>query len=243
MREVGPVRYKIEFKGQSLIATTTLTEEDDDGKSFTVDHVLTADWYPTKTEHEIVGLITGFDIATNGKAMKRDDVSGLLGSLADIQKQLNGKPIALACRHDGETLMIGNVRLPSLKDDYSELSSAFAAMGGNYEAAKATRAVAPATLPVVPASAGGRGLAYPRPAPQPPQYIPYESFPMPVEQPQRIGVDFNFNPPRFHGHLPPMPPPAPLPKTNPFRNGGLTSEQEYAPTSRSNPFPDGWFIR
>jgi len=172
-REVGPVRYQVEFKGDTLVVTTSLTETDDQGKPYTVDHVLTAEWYPTRNEHEIVGLVKGFDIATTGKAMKREDATAVLGSLAEIQKQLNGKPIALTCRFADGALMIGDVRLPALKDDLSELSSAFAAMGGNYKS---------------PTAAVQHRLT-------------------PVEH--RLQV------------VPPMPLPQPLPRNNPFRNGGF----------------------
>ena len=228
-RTVGPVRYKLEVKAKTLTVTTTLTEEDDDGKVTAIDHVLTADWYPTRNANEIVGLVTGFDIAMHDKTMSRDEASGLLASLATIQKQLSGKPLALTWRmHDG-TLAIGDVRFPELKDQYEELSSALAALGGNYQPTRPSvlMPVTPAsmTVPAFPQSQrfGGMVIPSPRYLKHQPQYFPDDpTFPLPRElrsqEPgERIGIDFNLNPPRRTG-LPPMPLPTPLP--NPFRNGG-----------------------
>jgi hypothetical protein len=134
VRTVGPVRYKLEIKPRTLVITTTVNDEEDDGRVVAIDHVMTIDWYPTRSESEIIGLVKSFDVVTNDKTLSRDDASGLLNSLADIQKQLGGKPVALTWRLNNGGLVVGDVRFPELKGDgYAELSSALAALGGNYK--------------------------------------------------------------------------------------------------------------
>ena len=189
-RDVGPMRYKLEVKENHLTATITTTDEDD-GKSMSVDHILTADFYPTRNPGEVVGLITGFDMTATGPGVSRSDARELTKMLPAIQKALADKPIAFTFRIYDDVLVLGNVRFPSIIGELDEMTKAFEGIAGRYKGSNA----APVTVLSVAAS-----------------------------EPARIGVDFNFHPPRFYGAppVPPMPPPVPLPATqaNPFRNGG-----------------------
>ena len=123
--------------------------------------------------------------------------SELLKTLPAIQKALCDKPIALTFRVYDDAVMVGNLRLPSITGKQDGIMEVFESMAGRYKVSN----------PVLkPTSVKQTGLVRP--------YI----------EPERIGVDFNFNPPPFSP--PPMPQPTPLPsnvpvkKLNPFRNGG-----------------------
>lgn len=228
-REIGPVTYKLEFKNGNLIATVT-TLEDDGGKTVRVDHVLMADCYATRNPGELVGIVTGFDMAASGASVKKDDVLELLKVLPNIQKQLSGKPLALSFRVIDDSLVIGDVRLNMGRGEADEMLAVFAALGGKYRTASLPPRPQPVTGATLPSS-----HYFPQYVLDPPSPLTAEtdSVPLPASRNlprlprlvpagpecERIGVDFNFNPPRRIG-LPPMPEPAPLPKANPFRNGG-----------------------
>jgi hypothetical protein len=181
-RQMGPLAYKLEVKENHL--TLTLTTKDG---PMTVDYVLTADYYPTRTAGEIIGIVTSFDMSAAGLDDKEIALE-IQKTVAKVQKSLCNKPLALTFRVSGDSLVIGNVRMPDCEQE--DLLAALEAMGGKYKSA--TR-----ITPAVPAT------------------IPHCEQACPV---QRIGVDFNFDPPRRIGY-PPMPLPEPLPtvKTNPWR--------------------------
>ena len=121
--------------------------------------------------------------------------SELLKTLPAIQKALCDKPIALTFRVYDDALMVGNLRLPSITGKQDGVMEVFEAMAGRYKVSN---------------------------PPWKPTPVKQTSMVRPYTEPERIGVDFNFNPPRFS----PPPMPQPVKKSNPFRSGGLTSDDK-----------------
>jgi protein involved in polysaccharide export with SLBB domain len=195
IREVGPIRYKLEVKENHLTATVTETG-DNDGKAIVVDHILTVDCYPTRNPGEIVGLISGFDMSVSGKDLEGDDIHEFLKELPVIQKEMSGKPVAFTFRVYDDALLIGNVRLPFSKNDENDgFLSAFQAFGGRYKLSNGMP-------PLKPTPAKRVKTARDSDAPA-----------------ERIGGDFSLVPPMSQPLA--LPESEPVKKRNPFRDGGL----------------------
>jgi hypothetical protein len=187
-REVGPLTYTVDVKDGHLTLTLAMTTEED-GATVTVQSLLTADAYLTRTDGGIVGLITGVDATVTGKNVSPSDAKSLLEKLPDMQKALADKPFALSFRMYDDALVIGNVRLPSPKDSEDEMR-VWASMAGRYKRSTGplpkgkpmkVEAVSGITLPI-----GGMTLPSPRYLEHYPEYFPPDpSFPLPRELAQQ----------------------------------------------------------
>jgi len=192
-RDVGPIRYTVEFKERTLTVTTSVSETLRNGRTATIDHVLTADWFPTRTPGELVGLITSYDCKRSGAELPLDAMPGVLSTLVDVQRQVNGKPIALKFRTAVDSLTLSDVRLPQLKD-VADLALAFEATGGVYKSAVVYAQVhqVGAVSPYIASPTLTRGANIR------PELTPPPPFPL-LREPVTL-------PPRY------VPPPQPLPR-------------------------------
>jgi hypothetical protein len=179
-RDMGPIHYTVAIKDGHLTLTCTMSEE-----GVSINHTLTADCYLTRNGSELVGLITSFDISFEGKPVALDDITSMAEGLPKVQKELAEKPFALSFRMYDDTLVIGNVRLPSAKED-SDITGIFGLMAGRYKQSQG-RPPAPRAVWAVPACNS-------------PQCVPVQIQPVEWEVPQA-----------WPQQVPPLPP-APYPQ-------------------------------
>lgn len=113
VREVGPLVYVMKFAPDHVTITVHSALEMEDGKVCTEGILLTADYHLTRDGTTVVGLITGVDALIDGPLPEGADAYG--DDLSRVQKVLADKPMAMNVRVYGETLVIGNVRLPEVE--------------------------------------------------------------------------------------------------------------------------------
>ncbi len=170
--------------------TLTVSEaHNDNGKVSVASLVITADYHLTRDGLTAVGLITSVDVSFEGE-FPQEDSKPFFEMLNELQKALEDKPFALTFRAYDLSLVIGNVRMPTVSDKMEVQPAGY--MAGRYKSAgvqmpkpKAIKVTAePKALPPAPSiyvapSAGTQGLPYyvaPPPAPNsemlPPQALP-----------------------------------------------------------------------
>ncbi|AWM36747.1 hypothetical protein GobsT_54030 [Gemmata obscuriglobus] len=103
-----------------------------DGKVSTASLVITADYHLTRDGITALGLITSVDVNFEGD-FPADDSKPFFEMLGDLQKSLEDKPLALTFRTYGDSLVIGNVRMPSASDRLDAQPAGY--MAGRYKAA------------------------------------------------------------------------------------------------------------
>jgi hypothetical protein len=173
--------------------------------------LLTADYHLTRDGSTIVGLITCIDALIEGPLPDSVDYVNTGDELARVQKLLVDKPLAMNVRVYGETLVIGNVRLPD-GDGVRGASHALTMLGGRYNAIEDKKVLQPRAVklstPFVPP-----GMRHAEPAPS---YIPPPPHPNCVPASRGLGAPLPFPPSSGYGYSIPLPPlPENVPNTLP----------------------------
>lgn len=114
-REVGPIMYTVTIQDGHLTLTASMSAQNGDEMVFG-GLVLTADYYVTRDGSGMVGLITGADVTVKGNKTDGFDPAEVIEELPKMQKAVTDKPFALSYRVYGDTLVIGNLRLPPVED-------------------------------------------------------------------------------------------------------------------------------
>jgi hypothetical protein len=193
---MGPIKHTIDIKDGHLSITITLN----DGKNGTIHHILTADCYPTRNGGELVGLLTSFDIAIEGRDAA-SDVGETAAHVAKLQKEIAEQPFAVTFRIYEGTLVIGNVRLSAV-GEAKEGGEILSMIAGRY---KRSNDSAPKPVPTrVTMSCDGPQCV---PAARPTVIAPPGVTIQPVEYQPVYGGSPSYQPP-----VPPMPAPAALPR-------------------------------
>jgi hypothetical protein len=133
VREVGPMLYVVTIAGDHITISMTSTVEVEDGKTATEGVILTADYHLTRDGTTMVGLITSVDAILEGELPPIEDPTSIIEDLEPLQKALTDKPLALSVRVYGDTLVIGNVRLPALDAEKDRGMVPLTSLGGRYK--------------------------------------------------------------------------------------------------------------
>jgi hypothetical protein len=191
-REMGPIKHTIDIKDGHLSITITLN----DGKNGTIHHILTADCYPTRSGGELVGLLTSFDIAIEGRDAA-SDVGETAAHVAKLQKEIAEQPFAVTFRIYEGTLVIGNVRLSAV-GEAKEVGEILSMIAGRY---KRSNDSAPRPMPTrVTKACDG------------PQCVPVSACTPPAVTIQPVEYQPVYGgPPSYQPPVPPMPAPTALP--------------------------------
>ncbi len=175
-REFGPRMCVVKIASDHLTLSFTESEEVENGKTAASGVTVTCDYHLSRDGVTAVGLITSVDALLEGD-LPADAARELLGFVAAFQKACEEKPFALTLRPYGDSLVVGNVRMPELRD-HTEIqpSSMF---GGRFK--NAGNKPVPKAKPMkelmhgtqrLPASTSGKtgpvtpigsGVAYPTP--------------------------------------------------------------------------------
>jgi hypothetical protein len=133
VREVGPVVYVVKIAPDHLTISVTAATEVGGGKLMTQELVLAADYHLSRDGTTLVGLITGVDSTVNGELTgdSHADLQALQEELSQLQKGYTDKPYAMTVRVYGDSLVIGNVRLPQAKD-VQDSDTPLGIIGGRY---------------------------------------------------------------------------------------------------------------
>jgi hypothetical protein len=209
VREVGPVVYVVKVAPDHLTITALTAAEMEDGKAATDGIILTADYHFTRDGSTLVGLVTGVDAILDGSVTDGIHMQHLQGELSAMQKCYTDKPFAMSVRVYGDSLVIGNVRLPQA-DGPPGHDSPLSIIGGRYKNAtdkplpkpKAMKHN-PNALPPGPPISGPVGSC-------PPAYG-YPSVPV-SDSPYAAPATWNPPPPPPGYGVPP-----PTPQANPWR--------------------------
>ena len=100
------------------------------GKEAVIHLILAADYHLMRDGITAAGVITGVDAKFDGQ-WSEDDIQDEMDGVADLQKVLGEGLFGMALRLNGETLVVGNVRLPGTDSD----KQPFGGIGGHYKAA------------------------------------------------------------------------------------------------------------
>jgi hypothetical protein len=133
VRVVGPTVYTIRITLDHITINATSATEFGDDKVVIECAMLTADYHLMKDGTTAIGLITSFDIRADGDLPESANFGELVEELSKLQKALTDKPFAMSIRQYGDTLVIGNVRLPEVES--VETWSPMNVLGGRYSAA------------------------------------------------------------------------------------------------------------
>ncbi len=168
VREVGPIVYVITITPTHLTVTATAACEIDGEKIVTEGVVITADYHIMQDGSAMVGLITSADAVIDGPITPDTNLLELKETIANLQKSLTDKPFALGVRVYGDTLVIGNVRLPEFKSQspWCPLST----LGGRYTAHTDKALPKPKAMKPIEVQLAGPPVGYSGPIPGP---IPY----------------------------------------------------------------------
>jgi hypothetical protein len=131
VREVGPIVYVIKIAGDHVTITMTAAAEFAEGKVGTEGMTITADYQMMRDGTTMLGLVTGVDAILEGDVPPISDLPVLADELERVQKVLADKPLAMSLRVYGETLVVGNVRVPELDHPYR--ISPMSGIGGRYK--------------------------------------------------------------------------------------------------------------
>ena len=224
VRMIGSKQCVVKVEADHLTITVSEAHEFD-GQTVTGHLTFTADYHTTRDGLTAVGLLTSVDVKFDGD-LPEDDTQAMLEKIGELQKALEEKPFAMTFRRYGETLVIGNVRMPDAGDRMEAQPGTY--IGGRYASVgdkplpklKVVKAPEPKVLPPIPA------YNLPPPLPPytgpgsellPPQAVPCPAGPRPVEfvvpaPRQRVIVEESWSPP-MTAPVPPtmvMPQPTPL---------------------------------
>ncbi len=130
VREIGAKRCVVKVAGDHLTVTVSEAHEAD-GKTVAAHLVITADYHLTRDGMTAVGLITNVDARCDGD-LSGDETLGMTQWVGELRRALEDKPLALTFRLYGDTLVIGNVRMPSSGVMEAEPATY---LGGRYRAA------------------------------------------------------------------------------------------------------------
>ncbi len=183
VRMIGSKQCVVKIEADYL--TITVSEAHELGDKMVTGHLtFTADYHTTRDGLTVVGLITSVDVKFDGDLPE----DTMLEQFGELQKAMEEKPFAMTFRRYGETLVIGNVRMPEVGDRIDTPPAAY--IGGRYtsagdkplpklKAVKATEPKAPPVYfpPVFPGAPGTYGLppgfyGYGPPPPTPPVVVP-----------------------------------------------------------------------
>ncbi len=168
VREVGPYVYVITIAPDHLTLKAMASGELDNKQIVTEGLIITADYHLSRDGTTLVGLITGVDAHLEGVVAGMAQPDNLTDSLASLQRELCDKPLALSIRAYGETLVIGNVRMPSANGDQG--GTRIPTFGGRYTSPKANAIPKPKVMRLTPALPVNDDLGFQLPAlpcPQP----------------------------------------------------------------------------
>ena len=149
----------------------------------TTEVIVTADYHLMRDGTTVLGLITSVDVHLDYDGATDNEFGMLTAALGEIQKAVTDKPFAMSLRVYGDTLVLGNLRFPSVQDsellrqvyapatDNSSPWGAMFALGGRYtlagdkpvpkpKAVKMTPSM-PAPVPVPAPAYGFPGADYP----------------------------------------------------------------------------------
>lgn len=177
VRVVGPMVYTIQITPDHLTITATVAKEFQEDTVVTEQVIVTADYHLMNDGKTMLGLITSLDLRLDGDLPTETNFDEIIEELSGLQKAVTDKPFALSMRVMGDSLVIGNVRLPEVESSDAWMLIKF--LGGKF------------------ALAGDKSLPKPKvtKVPMPPQgglILP------PVPGPGAIGAPIN---------LPALPPP------------------------------------
>jgi hypothetical protein len=158
-RDLGAKRCVIAVEHDHMTITVSESREIDE-KTVTAHITFTADYHLARDGSTAVGLITSVDMSFDGDVPERE-TDTMTEALAEFRKTVEDRPFAMNCRLYGQTLVIGNVRMPEWKD-HSEQPSAYIA--GRYTSAT--------TKPMPPQKAMKTPDARAMPAYAPPPCVP-----------------------------------------------------------------------
>ncbi len=130
-RQFGGKFCVVKIAPDHLTMSMTEVQQDEDGKSVSGGWVITADYHMTRDGTTAIGLITGVDIEIQGDLPERETDS-LTEALEDLQKGMSDKPFAMTLRVYGDSLVIGNVRMPEVSGDNFDTQPA-TLIGGRYK--------------------------------------------------------------------------------------------------------------
>jgi hypothetical protein len=133
VRVIGPTVYVIRISQDHLTITAKSAAEVADDKTVTECNILTADYHLMRDGTTAVGLITSFDARFDGDLPEISDYASFVEGLSKLQKSLTDKPFAMSIRVYGDSLVIGNVRLPEMES--VDFWSPMTILGGRYSAA------------------------------------------------------------------------------------------------------------
>jgi hypothetical protein len=176
-RDVGPKRCVIQVLPDHMVLCVSESREVG-GKPVTANLTFTMDYHLTRDNATAVGLITSVDMTFDGD-MPEGELDGLLESFSEFRKALEDKPFAMTCRLYGDSLVIGNVRMPVWKEN-PEQPSAY--ISGRYTSAADKPLPKLKAIKAEPRLLNGMALPGPRYLEHYPQYFaPDPAFPLPRE--------------------------------------------------------------
>lgn len=129
-RDIGAKRCAIQVEHDHMTITVSESRELD-GRAVTAHVTFTADYHLARDGSTAVGLITGVDMSFDGDVPEQESDS-MMEAIGELRKAMEDRPFAMNCRLYGQTLVIGNVRMPELKDQREQPSSYIA---GRYTSA------------------------------------------------------------------------------------------------------------
>jgi hypothetical protein len=129
-RDLGAKRCVIAVEHDHMTITVSESREIDE-KTVTAHITFTADYHLARDGSTAVGLITGVDMSFDGDVPEQE-TDAMMESIAELRKAMEDRPFAMNCRLYGQTLVIGNVRMPEWKDQREQPSSYIA---GRYASA------------------------------------------------------------------------------------------------------------
>lgn len=133
VRVVGPAVYAFQMTPDHMTISAASSTEFPNGKVVTECTTMTCDYQMMRDGTTAIGLITSFDTRLEGDLPSDVDFDGFVEELSKLQKALTDKPFAMSIRLYGETLVIGNVRLPEV--EMCETMSPMTVIGGRYTSA------------------------------------------------------------------------------------------------------------
>ncbi len=131
-RQLSGCQCVITLADGQMTITQSFPETSVDGECVLTQLIITADYHLTRDGTTIVGLISGVDLTFDGPLSSAAirELQDTFQKLAEIKAQIEEKPFAMACRTSDNTLMIGNIRLPSSSFWHEVAPASF--IGGRY---------------------------------------------------------------------------------------------------------------
>ena len=171
VRQVGPYLYVVKITPSEITITAKAATELENGKTAVDGMILTAEYHLARDGVTAVGLVTCVDARLEGD-LDGADMNALQEELAKFQKAMTDKPFAMSLRVHGDSLVVGNVRLPRV--NASNGPSPLTALGGCYTS------IGDKPLPrLKPVKAEMAPRAYPAPGFTPQSYFDGPGLPPP----------------------------------------------------------------